>query len=67
MIAYEFRFLDASGNLTGASQSIDGLGVESAYERALEALMTEPGYIGFELLQDNHSVRRFVRRPREIE
>ena len=67
MNAYEFRFLDASGNLTGASRSIDGLSVESAYERALETLMTEPGYIGFELLQDSHSLRRFVRRPREIE
>jgi len=65
MAAYELRFIDSMGRVAGEPREIDGMGVERAHERGLEALMTRPDYIGFELRQDGRELRRFVRRPRD--
>lgn len=62
MIEFEFRFLDREGRTVGAPRLVEGPCIERAHERALETLMTEPSFVGFELYQDGRTLCRFVKR-----
>lgn len=66
MAAYELRFIDFTGCVAG-EREIDGIGLESVHERAVEALMAKPDFLGFELYQDGRELRRFVKRYRELD
>ena len=67
MAAYELRFIDFTGSVAGDAREIDGIGIESVHERAVEALMAKPDLLAFELYQDGQELRRFVKRYRELD
>ena len=67
MAAYELRFIDFTGSITGQTREMDGIGVESVHDRAVTTIMTKPDLLGFKLYQDGRELRHFFKRFRELD
>jgi hypothetical protein len=67
MIEFECCFLDFEGKQVGPRVPIERGSLHAAIERAMELLMAEARYRGFELRSEGERKHHFIRRLLELQ
>lgn len=66
MIGYRCHFIDLRGEPLPDALPIVALGIDRAIDYGLEALVTKPQHVGFEIYDPERIVHRYIRPPRDI-
>jgi hypothetical protein len=67
MIDFECRFLDIEGKHAGAPVLIEHGSLHGAIERAMELIVQESRYRGFELRSEGECKHHFIRRLADLD
>lgn len=67
MIDFECCFLDVQGKQAGPRVLIERGSLHGAIERAMELIVQEPRYRGFELRSEGECKHHFIRRLADLE